>query len=60
MSEEQKDELILGRYGYLFMKKREKGLTSDEEKELRAYIREEEEYELENDIGIHQTQWGWM
>lgn len=58
--EEEKDELLLGRYGYLFMKKREKGLTDEEEEELRTYIKEEEEREKENDVGIHQTQWGWM
>lgn len=63
ITEEEEKELMLGRYQYLLEKKKTTKLTAKEQAELDEYLDEEEEEEEEsvsNEVGIVQTQWGWM
>ena len=60
ITEEEEKELMLGRYQYLLEKKKKTKLTAKEQAELNEYLDEEEEESVSNEVGIVQTQWGWM
>jgi hypothetical protein len=60
ITEEEEKELMLGRYQYLLDKKKTTKLTAKEQAELDEYLDEEEEESVSNEVGIVQTQWGWM
>ena len=60
ITEEEEKELMLGRYQYLLEKKKKTKLTAKEQAELDEYLDEEEEESVSNEVGIVQTQWGWM
>ena len=60
ITEEEEKELMLGRYQYLLEKKKTTTLTAKEQAELDEYLDEEEEESVSNEVGIVQTQWGWM
>ena len=60
ITEEEEKELMLGRYQYLLEKKKKTKLSKREQAELDEYLDEEEEESVSNEVGIVQTQWGWM